>query len=101
MKDDANVDVTHFILEGKVTVIQRLVVQRCKGRKDPAKTYYRLYKDQSANTDSKIDLKSIFMQTSHLRDGATFGLGTFSNLDIFRMSFYNSIIVTFFLNCSR
>ncbi|XP_066906898.1 uncharacterized protein [Halyomorpha halys] len=75
VKDDANVDVTQFVLEGKVTVIQRLVVQRYKDKINPNKKCYRLYKDQNAIPDSKLNLESIFMQICHLRDGATFGLG--------------------------
>ncbi|XP_014252235.1 uncharacterized protein LOC106668218 [Cimex lectularius] len=79
VKDDTNVFVTHFILEGSVTVIQRILVKKILKKGDKHAKFI-LYKDQNADTNKKNNLHNIFMQTCHLFQGACFGLGeTLSN----------------------
>ncbi|XP_073996241.1 uncharacterized protein isoform X2 [Rhodnius prolixus] len=75
IKDDANVEVTHFVLEGTASVIQRLVLERYR-RKIDGKWGYRLHNDQSAKVSlTHSNLKIIFMQICKLNEGACFGLG--------------------------
>ncbi|BES98732.1 cyclic nucleotide Hypothetical protein domain containing 2 [Nesidiocoris tenuis] len=75
VKDDANVYVTYFILEGSATVIQRLVVDRYKLKGDK-RHRYRLHGDQSLRTkDRTRTTEFVFMQTCILEQGACFGLG--------------------------
>lgn len=75
VKDDANVEVTHFVLEGTASVIQRLVLERYR-RKIDGKWGYRLHNDQSAKVSlTHSNLKIIFMQICKLNEGACFGLG--------------------------
>ncbi|KAK9509026.1 hypothetical protein O3M35_006440 [Rhynocoris fuscipes] len=75
VKDDANVEVTHFILEGTVLIIQKLILEKYFLKKYN-KWNYRLNKDQSATVSANDPkLKLVFMQICRLDAGACFGLG--------------------------
>lgn len=83
VKDDANVEVAHFIIEGEVSIIQRLIVFKYRKKNDERnKIYYKLSKKQDLNVKNYPKLESIYMQVCHLLKGATFGLGKYTCLSV-------------------
>ncbi|CAH1397115.1 unnamed protein product [Nezara viridula] len=64
-------DTSYFLIEGEITVIQRLLVENYRFNRKPQK---RLYHDQNA-LEYGNNVESIFMKVCVLSKGSYFGLG--------------------------
>jgi len=71
-QDECGIDVTHFVVEGNLLVIQKIVVQTYyhKGIKK-----FRLYHDQDARPDRSKNVDVFFMRVCTLGRKSVFGLG--------------------------